>query len=117
VTLTGWSLVLNVDGMSLKGFTLAGEVGEGVTQERTCEYMASRPSGRLIVEMGIGCDEAGVASEDSVSADLRDTRLRSGGCTLGERDLGVCRGVGGGVARSVSVHKAAGVIRGWQERS
>ena len=77
--------------------------------------MTSRPSGGLIVEMGMGCDEAGVASEDSVSADLRDIRPTSGGCIVG-RDLGVCKGVGGGVARSVSVHNAGGVIRGWQER-
>ena len=78
--------------------------------------MPSRPSGCLIVEIGIGCDEAGVASEDSVNADLRDIRLTSGGCIVGCRDLGVCRGVVGGVARSVSVHNAGGVIRGWQER-
>jgi len=45
--------------------------------------MASRPSGRLTVEMGIGCDEAGVVSEDSVSADLRDIRLTLGGCIVG----------------------------------
>lgn len=81
--------------------------------------MPSRPSGRLVLEMGIGCDEAGVAREDSVSADLdlRDIRLTSGSCIVGRRDLEVRRGVGGGVARSVSVHNAGGVIRGWRERS
>ena len=36
-TLTGWSLVISADGLNLKGFTLGGEVGEGVTHERTCE--------------------------------------------------------------------------------
>jgi hypothetical protein len=84
VTFTGWSLaLLSADGVSLKGFTLGGEVGEGVTHERTCEWMPSKASGRRIVEMGIGCDEAGVASEDSVSADLRDIRLTLGGCIVG----------------------------------
>jgi len=29
----------------------------------------------------------------------------------------VCRGVEGGVSRSVSVHNAGGIIRGWRERS
>ena len=45
--------------------------------------MPSRASGRRAVEMGIGCEEAGVAREDSVSADLRDIRPASGGCIVG----------------------------------
>jgi hypothetical protein len=45
--------------------------------------MPYRASGRRTVEMGIGCDEAGVAMEDSVRADLRDICLTSGGCIVG----------------------------------
>lgn len=69
--------------VSLEGFTSAGEVarltgtreGEGITHERTCEHIPEKLRGCWIVEMGIGWEEAGVAREDSVRADLSDTRL------------------------------------------